>query len=288
MDGYTFIKLNNTCNNLCNFCADDWSVRRLANPSFIEIKEQVLEGKKKGFHKIIISGGEPTISPILLPTIELARAQGYDFIHLVTNGRRLSNLKYLKLLLGKVDRYQVSFFSPNPETFDKMTNVKGSFKQTLLAMKNLRMYKQNVIVNAVITKQNYKELSQLLILLYSLDVNYVQFAFINPVGFVKQFFDEVFIDYSTVAPEVLKVIKTSKEIGFSNIGFENFPPCIFENYKEVLPYLSDFSHPKSNKKYYTTSKVHTKKCEKCKFKNQCEGVFKEYFKVKGDSELKTL
>ncbi len=286
-EGYTFIKLNNKCNNLCNFCADDWNIRKLPDPSFEQIKKELHNGRKQGFHRLIISGGEPTISPILFDVIDYARRIGFDYIHLVTNGRMLAVDSFFNRIIKVVDRFQISMFEFYPDVFDDMAGVK-SYKQVIKAMKKLAKVPNEVIVNAVITKQNYKHLNELFLLLYALDVVNIQFAFINPTGFVKQFFDKVFVTYTEVEPYTYKVIETAKYLGYRNVWFENFPACIFKDYKKVIDYLSDFKHPIENKDYYTVNKIKPDFCKKCKFYKQCEGIFKNYYKIKGFEELKPI
>ncbi len=286
-EGYTFIKLNNKCNNLCNFCADDWSVRRQPDPSFEQIKKELDAGRKEGFHRLIISGGEPTISPILFDVIDYARKIGFDFIHLVTNGRMLAVDSFFDKIVKVVDRFQISMFEFYPDVFDDMAGVK-SYKQVIKAMKKLAKLPNEVIVNAVITKQNYKHLKELFLLLYALDVVNIQFAFINPTGFVKHFFDKVFITYKEVEPMVYEVLKVAKYLGYRNIWFENFPACVFERYEEVVSHLSDFTHPVENKDYYMSGKIKADFCKNCKFYKQCEGIFKNYYQLIGFKELKPI
>lgn len=285
-DGYIFVKLNNKCNSLCNFCADDWAVRNKKEPSFEEIKEEILKGRKKGFSKLIISGGEPTISKNLFKVISFAREEGVDFIHLVTNARLLGVRSFFNKIKDEVDRFQVSFFASNPKTFDRISGVNGAFRQSFQALINLRRAKKDVIVNAVVTKDNYTEMLNLIILLIALDVSYIQFAFPNPTGFAKS--NKVFVKYSEIVPYVEEAIKLSNYLNFKSIGFENFPLCVFKDWRNVKPFLSDLSHPKENKGYYTQEKVYSEECDLCGFKGECEGVFKEYQRIFGLKELSRL
>ena len=287
-EGYVITKINNKCNSLCNFCADDWNVRNKPDPSFADIKEQLDNGVKQGFHKLIITGGEPTISPILFRVIDYARSIGYDTIYLTTNGRALSIEHFFNKIIKVIDRFLVSFFEFYPEVYDDIAGVK-SYLQVLTGLKRLSRVNKDYMVNAVITKQNYTHMRELLILLISLNAKHIQFSFLNPVGFARRFKDKVLINYKDVIPYVYEVIKTAEYLNFKNFSFENFPVCVFgQDYKRVLPYLSDLKHPRENKEYYSTGKYKPEECKRCKFNDVCEGIFYEYYKLFGDSELNPI
>ncbi len=57
-----WVRLTFDCNNKCIFCLDsdthDGEIRDRE-----EIKQQILEGRKRGATRLILSGGEPTMHP---------------------------------------------------------------------------------------------------------------------------------------------------------------------------------------------------------------------------------
>ena len=57
-----WVRLTFDCNNHCVFCLDTLSHdgnMRDAN----EVKDQILDGARKGAQRLILSGGEPTMHP---------------------------------------------------------------------------------------------------------------------------------------------------------------------------------------------------------------------------------
>lgn len=286
-NGYIYIKLTNKCNTLCNFCADDWIKRRAPDPSLEEIKNTILKEYNSGYKSLIITGGEPTLSPILLDVLTFAKKIGIQMIQLVTNGRLLSIPRFLDKIDPFVDRYQISLFSSDPYTFDKMCNANGAFIQVIEAMKLLFIRRKNVMVNCVITKDNLEELDKILILAYSLNVSYFQYSFLKPMAFAYE--NCVYLKYSQIMPKILKVIEL-KEMKLKNIslGFDNFPACVFPNIEKQIQYISDLKRPLKNKKTYQEFKVKTEKCAKCKYFEYCEGLEKSYYQLFGDEELKPI
>src|SRR5689334_1257744 len=80
-----WVRLTYDCNNHCVFCLDtlthDGQMRDRD-----EVKTQILDGRKKGAERLILSGGEPTIHPSYVDFIRLGRMAGYPKIQTVTNG----------------------------------------------------------------------------------------------------------------------------------------------------------------------------------------------------------
>src|SRR5262245_53902158 len=81
-----WVRLTFDCNNRCTFCLDsdthDGEIRDRE-----DVKTQILDGRKKGAERLILSGGEPTIHPNYVDFIKLGRMAGYRKIQTVTNGR---------------------------------------------------------------------------------------------------------------------------------------------------------------------------------------------------------
>ena len=81
-----WVRLTFECNDRCVFCLDahthDGTIRDRE-----EIKAQILDGRRRGATRLILSGGEPTIHPNFVDFVRLGRRAGYRKIQTVTNGR---------------------------------------------------------------------------------------------------------------------------------------------------------------------------------------------------------
>src|SRR5690349_6345372 len=60
-----------------------------------EIKIQIVEGRKKGAERLILSGGEPTMHPNFLDFVKLGKRVGYPKVQTVTNGRMFAYSEFL-------------------------------------------------------------------------------------------------------------------------------------------------------------------------------------------------
>jgi hypothetical protein len=70
-----WVRLTFDCNDRCVFCLDahthDGTVRARE-----EVKAQILDGRRKGAQRLILSGGEPTIHPDFVDFVRLGRTGG--------------------------------------------------------------------------------------------------------------------------------------------------------------------------------------------------------------------
>ena len=90
-----WIRLTAQCNNRCTFCLDS-DAHNGTNVSSMAVKAQIIDGKKRGATRLILSGGEPTIHPNYVEFIALGRRLDYRRIQTVTNGRMFAYPEFLK------------------------------------------------------------------------------------------------------------------------------------------------------------------------------------------------
>lgn len=282
-NGYFHLKLNNTCNCNCNFCADPLFVRKEKNPDLVEIKSLLDSGIKSGFSNLIITGGEPTISPLFLDTLDYARSIGYDFIHIVTNARMLSSETYLqKLIDAGVDRFQISYFAHEPFLFDRISGSKGSFRQVCAGLMRLKERSCTIMFNTVITKDNMKYLPEMYVQMQFFNPIGIQFAYLHPVGNALLNKDEVVPKYSEMMPYLEKVFRMSEYFGYDKLFVENIPFCVLG--ENNLKFAADNNYPDSERKLHQNWKrKDLDRCQSCKHKESCSGVWNTYLSLYGEN-----
>jgi len=90
-----WVRLTFDCNNRCVFCLDsDTHDGRMRDRD--DVKRQILDGRRAGATRLILSGGEPTIHPSYVDFIRLGRLAGYPKIQTVTNGRLFRYPEFLR------------------------------------------------------------------------------------------------------------------------------------------------------------------------------------------------
>jgi uncharacterized radical SAM superfamily Fe-S cluster-containing enzyme len=88
------VDLTNRCNMKCSPCFMDANHHSYVRESTLEDVRRILEraaasGTRRALD-ILFSGGEPTISPIFLDCVQLAKSLGFGRVHAATNGIRFA------------------------------------------------------------------------------------------------------------------------------------------------------------------------------------------------------
>ena len=109
---------------------------------------------KIGIFIVTFTGGEPTLRDDLPELLEYVQNKGI-VTGLVTNGRKLKDRNYVKILeKAGLDFVQVTLESHKAEIHDKMTETKGSWKETVQGIKNAVSTQTYVTTNTTLSKHN--------------------------------------------------------------------------------------------------------------------------------------
>ena len=287
------IKIGFECNNHCRFCIKGDKRSRLKNKSKEEVM-QILEEEKNICNEVVFTGGEPTVQKNLPDYVKYAKHLGYKRIVIQSNGRMFSYKDYCKNLIGAgVTVFNPAIHGHNAKTHDYLTNVPGSFNQTLKGIKNLKELNQNIVTQTVITKINYKHLPKIAKMLNDLDVNTFQFAFIHINPIIQnnpKLIEEIVPRYHLIAPYVKKAIEVNKEkarteaipfcflAGYeNNISEPNIPQTVIYDGNNIT---KDFTKVRKE-----MGKMKSEKCKKCKYYHYCEGPWKDYPEIFGWDEF---
>jgi radical SAM protein with 4Fe4S-binding SPASM domain len=107
-----------------------------------------------GVFILTFTGGEPTLRQDLPELLSYGQNKGL-VTGLVTNGRRLADKKYVRVLEESgLDFVQVTLESHKPEIHDKMTGFKGSWNETVKGIKNLIPTKIYTTTNSTLSRHN--------------------------------------------------------------------------------------------------------------------------------------
>jgi molybdenum cofactor biosynthesis enzyme MoaA len=234
-DKRNWVRLTYDCNNGCIFCLDsqahDGDMRDRD-----EIKEQILDGRKKGATRLILSGGEPTIHPNYVDFIKLGKLAGYRKVQTVTNGRLFAYKPFLKRCLDAgLSEITFSVHGPNARVHDALVAVKGAFEQE---MEGLRLALEDgrpiVNIDVVINRGNVKLLPEMLRLFYGMGVS--EFDLLQVIPFGRAFSvgrDTLFYDIAEMQSYITEALEfaTKNDI---HIWMNRFPPQHLEGYEHLI------------------------------------------------------
>jgi MoaA/NifB/PqqE/SkfB family radical SAM enzyme len=152
-----YMQLVRGCNQYCRFCSNPATGYVLDLPT---AQRQVDDFVERGYFGVILTGGEPSLSPIVPEVARYATDRGLH-VRMITNGSQLAKP-------GLAERYRdaglrcfhVSIHSARPDIEDFLTGVKGSFELAMRALEHLGEAGVTVNINTVINKFNADHLDE--------------------------------------------------------------------------------------------------------------------------------
>lgn len=288
------IKVGFLCNNNCRFCVQAHK-RHLGNKTTAQIKHD-LEEARKTCSGVVFTGGEPTIRKDIFDLVRYATQLGFKTIQLQTNGRMFAYKNFCERMIeAGATEFGPALHGHVPSLHNFLTRS-NSFKDTVKGIKNLHELKQQIIMNTVVVKPNYRFLPEIAKLFIKLKVNQFQFAFVHALGNALADFCHVVPKMTLAAPYIKQGLQLGISAGIPVMA-EAMPYCMMNGYEN---YVSERFIPASEvrdigymiedykKIRIEQGKIKFPQCSECKYNNICEGPWKEYPEKYGNDEFKPV
>jgi MoaA/NifB/PqqE/SkfB family radical SAM enzyme len=234
-----WVRLTFECNNRCIFCLDsDTHDGRMRDRE--EVKTQILEGRRAGATRLILSGGEPTIHPNYVDFIKLGKRAGYSKIQTVTNGRLFQYQDFVdRCISAGLDEITFSLHGPNARIHDALVGVKGAWEQESAGLRRAletreRTGRPIVNVDIVINRANVKHLKEMLDLFIGWGVH--EFDLLQVVPFGRAFTEgrtTLFYDLEEMQPYLREAFAYTRRPGI-HIWLNRFPPAHLEGFEHLI------------------------------------------------------
>lgn len=291
------VKVGFACNNKCRHCVVGEKRNQVRRRPMQELLEEFRRAREGGCVELVLTGGEPTIRKDFIDLVGHARQAGFARIQLQTNGRMLSYPRFAEEAVSAgVTDFLVAVHGHTPELHDYLTGQQGNFAQSLSAVRNLKVLRQKVAINVVITKPNYRHLPEIAKLLIHLNVDQYQLAFVHPLGNAYANFFSIVPRMSIARPFVLSGLSIGIREGVT-VMTEAIPPCFLPGYEgyvaePIMPDTMIFDTgayvPDFRKQRLTDGKAKAPVCAQCKHDPSCEGIWKEYPEKYGWAEIRPV
>jgi len=278
-----WVRLTFDCNNHCVFCLDtlthDGQMRDRD-----EVKQQILDGARKGAQRLILSGGEPTMHPSYVDFIRLGKAAKYRKIQTVTNGRAFAYRQFLKRCLDAgLDEITFSIHGPNARIHDALVGAKGAFEQEVQGLQYaLEDGRPIVNIDVVINRGNVKHLKAILEKFIAMGVREYDLLHVIPFGNAfKEGRDILFYDLEEMRPYLLEAFAFSKRPDV-HIWLNRFPVQHLEGYESLIqdPYkLNDEAKGRKEEFHRLLTEGvdldcrEPSRCKLCYLQNVCDTLY---------------
>ncbi len=186
---------------------------------------------------MIVSGGEASIHPNFIDFIAYGQELGYDWIQTISNGRSFASQKFAKAAADAgLKEVTFSMHGHNEALHDKLSGVKGAFKQALKGMLNLLRDGRLVVnVDVVINKMNVEHLEDILRFYQNLGIHEFDLLQLVPFGraWSEEYRDELFYDVKKAFPHLQRAFRYAYRPG-NYIWTNRFPVSMLEGMEELI------------------------------------------------------
>ncbi len=216
------IQLEHTtfCNFQCSFCNRRKLFSKSKHMDFSSARE-IIQGIAP--KRLSLFGfGEPFMNPELPGMIEMAKCQGC-MVDITTNGTLLTLERCEQIVKSGVDILRISLDGATEKTFhcirgtDTFSHVLQGIRTLVRIRENLNAQRPFIRLVAVIVKDNYHEITQMLELADRLGVDAINFHPLELIG-IEERRDTLLGDtlYENIEEELLKACKREHQLRISS------------------------------------------------------------------------
>ena len=275
-----WVRLSYDCNNHCTFCLDsnahDGTMR-----GNMDIKVQIVEGRKKGAERLILSGGEPTMHPNFLDFVKLGKRAGYPKVQTVTNGRMFNYPAFLETAAKNgLDEITFSLHGHTEKLHDALVGTPGAFVEETAGLKAALASGRFIInIDIVINKMNIKHLPEMLETFIGWGVKEFDLLHVIPFGNAwTEARHHLFYDLPENLPYLQRAFAYARRPDI-HIWLNRFPPPYTEGYEDLIqdPYkLNDEVRGRREEfdRYISLGKKlscrEPERCRYCYLQNLCD------------------
>lgn len=276
------ISISNICNNRCLMCFVNKKYPEIpiSRKSFREKLDAYYKENLNNFNTICLTGGEPTLNNDLFGILkDIQRLFRKAEITILSNGRMFAYGDYVddlsRLNIRKL-KIAVPLHAHRKELHDKVTQVMGSFRQTVKGIHNLIEKGFVLEIRIVINRINYKHLREIAKYIYeNFSGNLYVVYIVMEIG-ESIFRNEAHIRYNEFMPYLEKALELKRND--IKVKLYHFPLCILNRKFHCLIY-------KSIEEYKL---IFPPQCNICLYKKDCMGVLKTYIHYLGNKEFKPV
>lgn len=269
-----WVRVAATCDNHCRFCAQAGAT----SPSLATDPAIALQALRDDGHGSVgFVGGDPLTADAGLGSLErwvaAARACGFAGVGVQTHGRAGAT-RWSSLVDAGVTDVQLSLHGGRAEVHDYHTDVDGSFVAAIATAELLRSRGVTVVVRTVLTRSNFRVVSELPAVLARLGIAAWRVGLVHAIGAASAGFDHLVPRLGLALPFALHALERARRAGLG-VAIEGAPAC-------MLGPLATWAVAPED----TEVRSHAPVCEGCAARPRCVGVDAHYLARFGADELR--
>lgn len=281
------------CNQVCTFCelADmDTEVP----PE--RVRAAIDEARDKGSVRLIVTGGEPTLSHHLVDHVRYAKERGFSQIELQTNAVLLDRPELAASLAeAGLTSAQISLHGPDSAISDRLTAAPGTHARTLRGVGNLLAVGVRCLLNHLIFRDNCHLLVDFVEMVHErwgdryADRIVIQFHSPRNEFSSRDAAARHIAKYSDYAHLLRKAIDRARQLGIATHDLQDptgIPALCVLGADEH--YLGDITTQAERPRFHAWESdwlTHIDVCRSCDLLDSCMGIPKPYLALFGASEF---
>jgi len=267
---------------------------------------------------VSFTGGEPTLRGDLPDLVAHARAIGLR-VNLITNGTLLDEDLVARLAEAGLNSAQVSVESAHAALHEYLTQVRGTWEESLVGVQNLLAAGITCHMNTTLTSLTAPTAPGLVNLACEMGLTRLSMNMVIPTGTADARHPDLWLRYSEIGPIVESVRRRARTLGIEFLWYSPTPYCLYNPVArglgnkgcaacdgllsvsptgDVLP-CSSLAKPVGNllktdfrrvwngrrAKYYRDKRFAHAKCKACDKFDLCTGACPIYWDAVGYQEL---
>lgn len=152
-----YLQLTRNCLQRCRFCSNPPTGVDLTEAEMRELIDGLVD---MGYDGVILTGGEPTLSPLLMPALRYATDRGL-YNRMITNGQRLADREFFQECVDAgLQHIHVSLHSYRREVHDWITRYPRAWETLVQCLDNVPKVGITADINTVICAYNADHLHE--------------------------------------------------------------------------------------------------------------------------------
>lgn len=257
------------CNSNCIMCPSPVLSRKNGTAADIDRLIEIARHIPSDVSHMTITGGEPFMAgKQIFKLLGFCKKKFVDTeFQILTNGRIFSVSEYCDLIKENLPDYctiGIPIHGANDQIHDRITQVKGSFDQTVTGITRLQRQDINTEIRIVVLRDNVENIQEIaeLITRKMPKTSYVSIMAMELTGNAFLNADRVWVSYRESFRYIRDAVNVLMKAGI-NVRLYNYPLCAVDSDMRTLCYRS-----------ISSWKVrYSQTCDKCNEKASCGGVF---------------